>query len=190
MLSFNMAYRPYMWRKNNPEKRKEQNKREKIRRTLRKKGILPPHGEPMTEEQQKIYDEIGNNDFSYWDSIKDLRFSQTQDPETQRTKIKSKEYIVWYRSKEHAKIRNKEFNIEVEDVIIPEYCPYFGFKLETDVKKFNNPNYYTIDRIDSSKGYIKGNIQVISRLANTMKNSATEDELIKFAESIIKIHKS
>ncbi len=185
-----MAYRPYMWRKNNPEKRKEQNKRERIRHTLRKKGILPPHGEPMTEEQQKIYDEIGNNDFSYWDSIKDLRFSQTQDPETQRTKIKSKEYIVWYRSKENAKSRNKEFNIEVEDVVIPEYCPYLGIKLETDVKKFSSPNYYTIDRIDSSKGYIKGNIQVISHLANMMKNSATEDELIKFAESVIKIHKS
>ncbi len=185
-----MAYRPYMWRKNNPEKRQEQNKREKIRRNLRKRGILPPHGEPMTEEQQKIYNDIGNNDFSYWDNIKDLRFSQPQLPETQRTDIKSKEYIVWYRSKENAKIRNKEFNIEVEDVIIPEFCPYFGFRLETNIKHFNNPNYYTIDRIDSSKGYIKGNVQVISRLANTMKNSATEDELIKFAEGVLKIHKT
>lgn len=185
-----MAYRPYMWRKNNPEKRQEQNKREKIRRNLRNREILPPHGEPMSEEQQKIYNDIGNNDFSYWDSIKDLRFSQPQLPETQRTGIKSKEYLLWYRSKENAKTRGKEFNIEVEDVIIPENCPYFGFKLETNVNHHNCQNYYTIDRIDSNKGYVKGNVQVISMLANRMKNSASEEELIKFAEAVLIIHKT
>ena len=184
-----MAYRPYMWRKNNPEKRQEQNRREKIRRTLRDKGILPPHGESMSDEQQKIYNDIGNNDFSYWDSIKDMRHSYPQIPEDQRTKIKSKEYLIWYRSKENAKIGNKEFNIELEDIIIPEHCPYFGFKLETDVKKYTSPTYFSIDRIDSSKGYVKGNVQVISRLANQMKSCATEDELIRFAEGILKIHK-
>ena len=30
-----MAYRPYIWRKNNPEKRLEQKRREKVRKALR-----------------------------------------------------------------------------------------------------------------------------------------------------------
>ena len=45
----------------------------------------------------------------------------------------------------------------------------------------------TLDRIDSNKGYIKENIQVISFKANRLKNNATIDELkciIKYMESI------
>ena len=34
-----------------------------------------------------------------------------------------------------------------------------------------------IDRIDSSKGYVKGNVRVISKRANTLKNNATIEEL-------------
>jgi hypothetical protein len=53
-----MAYRPYIWRKNNPEKRLEQKRREKVRRTLRDKGILPSVGVEMNEQQKIIYQQI------------------------------------------------------------------------------------------------------------------------------------
>ena len=82
-----MAYRPYIWRKNNPEKRTEQKKREKIRASLRKKGILPPVGEPLNDEQTKILEQISNNDFSYWDGIKNNKFSSPKTNE--KTIIKS-----------------------------------------------------------------------------------------------------
>lgn len=78
-----------------------------------------------------------------------------------------------------------EFNIELEDIIIPEYCPLLEEKLEPGTKE----DYYfspSVDRLDSSKGYIKGNIRIISMLANTMKNCATEEQLLKFSKNIIK----
>ena len=84
----------------------------------------------------------------------------------------------------------KEFNIEPTDIVIPTHCPYLNVELLTDTKNNLSPNYYSIDRIDSSKGYIKGNIQIISRLANTMKNNATEEQLITFAKNILKIYNS
>jgi hypothetical protein len=37
-----MAYRPYIWRKNNPEKTTEQRRRSKVRTGLRKKESSHP----------------------------------------------------------------------------------------------------------------------------------------------------
>jgi hypothetical protein len=183
-----MAYRPYIWRKNNPEKRLEQKRREKVRRTLRDKGILPSVGVEMNEQQKLIDQQISNNDFSYWDSIKQgVSKSGGLDKQTY-VKIKSNEYIIWYRAKENSKRKGYEFNLDVEDIIIPTHCPYLGIKLNFGIEGNNSNDYYSIDRIDSSKGYVKGNIQIISRLANTMKNNATNEQLITFSQNVLKIH--
>ncbi len=78
--------------------------------------------------------------------------------------------------------------IAINDIIINEYCPYLNMKLTFQINgKFKN-NTASLDRIDPSKGYIKGNIQTISRLANMMKNSATDEELKTFSKNVIKLH--
>lgn len=181
-----MAYRPYIWRKSNPEKRLEQKRREKIRRALRKKGILPPSGEEMTEEQKKIDLQISNNDFSYWNSIKLRPYHSGGNQH--KTPIKNIEYILWYRAKENAKKRNCEFNLELDDIVIPKKCPYLEIDLTTN--REDRLSYYSVDRIDSDKGYIKGNIQIVSLLANTMKNSASQSQLITFAKNVLKMYSS
>lgn len=79
--------------------------------------------------------------------------------------------------KERCAEKNLEFNITAKDIVVPEICPV----LKTEFK-VRTPAAISVDRIDSSKGYIKGNIQVISRKANTMKNNATKEELLKFAD--------
>jgi hypothetical protein len=184
-----MAYRPYIWRKNNPEKRLEQKRREKVRRLLRDRGILPPSGEPMNDKQQEIYNQIGNNDFSYWDEIKNKNLVRNSNQDNNKKLIKSPEYVIWYRAKENAKRANREFDLEVSDIIIPEYCPYLGIELTTDINNRTQPNYYSIDRIDSNKGYVKGNVQIISCFANTIKNNATIEQLLVFSENVIRLHK-
>ena len=94
-------------------------------------------------------------------------------------------------AKQRAKKRNVEFSITKDDIEIPELCPILGLKL-----KMNNGNghggkddSYSLDRIDNSKGYVKGNIQVISHKANSMKFTASPEELIKFAEWIMRTYK-
>lgn len=86
----------------------------------------------------------------------------------------SPQYKLWYRAKRRAKERSQEFSIEMVDIDIPLVCPVFGTQF------IENTRYAaSLDRIDSKLGYIKGNIQVISDRANTLKNDATIDELEK-----------
>lgn len=78
-----------------------------------------------------------------------------------------------------------EFNLEVSDLKIPEFCPILGVKLELGWKD-NYPFAPSIDRIDSTKGYVKGNVAVVSLLANRMKSNATVEQCLAFALNIKK----
>ena len=79
-------------------------------------------------------------------------------------------------TKSRAKAKNLDFNITKSDIHLPNKCPILGIELHIGKGK-STPNSPTIDRIDSSKGYIKGNVQIISHRANTMKSDATLDEI-------------
>lgn len=95
---------------------------------------------------------------------------------------------LWRSAKDTAKKKGYEFNIEESDIIVPSICPYLDMPITNISQKGFVPSNPSIDRIDNSKGYIKGNIQIISRLANIMKNCATDEQLLKFANKIIIDH--
>lgn len=68
--------------------------------------------------------------------------------------------------------------------IAPTHCPVFGKRFEDGGKGFH-PWSPSIDKCDPRKGYVRGNIQVISVFANAMKRNATPKELRQFAEWVI-----
>lgn len=110
---------------------------------------------------------------------------------------KSKEYYQKIRSadpmiynlrgvKSRCKRLGIPFNLTLDDLIVPEFCPYLKIPLKWDNGlKFDTPS---IDRIVPEKGYIKGNVQVISQRANLMKNDASLEQLRTFAQSVLEIH--
>ena len=121
------------------------------------------------------------------DHAKKVWYEQHRDRviETDRVWRKTHPQLYLYiRSKESAKRRNVEFNLDVEDIIIPRVCPYLGIELIIMPARKDRNMAASLDRIDNTKGYIKGNIEVISLLANMMKRDATKEQLLKFAESI------
>jgi hypothetical protein len=86
---------------------------------------------------------------------------------------------------------NIEFDLVAEDIVIPTHCPVLGIELKSGIGTGRGPNddSPTIDRIDSSLGYVRGNVMVMSAKANSMKHSANPDELLKFAEWIFSTYK-
>lgn len=71
-----------------------------------------------------------------------------------------------------------EFNLK--SVLIPEKCPALGIALDWGCSHAKP----TLDRVDPQRGYVEGNVQVISARANRIKNNATANELRRIADYI------
>ena len=90
-------------------------------------------------------------------------------------------------AKRRAIQKRLEFNITLEDIQLPEYCEVFKTKLQiTEGLKTAGPNSYSLDRIDNDRGYVKGNIRVISHRANKAKSDLTDEEIEMLYEDMIK----
>lgn len=84
-----------------------------------------------------------------------------------------------HRLKTTAKKYSVPFDLTVNDIVIPSHCPVFGIELSFGGDRNSSPS---VDRIIPSRGYVKGNIVVVSYRANRIKNDATIDELNKVAQ--------
>lgn len=80
-----------------------------------------------------------------------------------------------------AKKSGIECSITYKDLYMPDVCPVLGIPIEIKFgeRALYNPNSPSIDRTDNSKGYIPGNVRVISLRANLLKKDATLDEIRK-----------
>ena len=89
------------------------------------------------------------------------------------------------------KRRNYEYDVDLEYLKKVwdscNVCVYSGVKLTLPTHIQNNNPLVTasIDRIDSTKGYVKGNIQYISITANHAKNSMSHEQMLEFCGLII-----
>lgn len=90
--------------------------------------------------------------------------------------------------KRRAKKKGIAFDLEIKDIEGVDVCPVFGFELERAVGSASKRSP-SVDRINPTKGYTKDNIQIISNKANTMKQDATPEELLMFADWIYRTYK-
>lgn len=106
---------------------------------------------------------------------KDCR--RVYDKEYRRQHIKK---FMFLAAQKRAKESNLDFNLSLEDLpdIFPEYCPVLGIQMEV-ASDLRSDNSFSLDRIDNSKGYVKGNVDIISWKANRIKSNATPSDLRK-----------
>lgn len=133
------------------------------------------------KEKKKLYD------VKYREKNKEKRSEQNKILYQTSRKVKftnDPQHYLWYVARTRARQNGAEFTIVKEDIIIPEICPILGFSLT----KGNGylPNAMSLDRVNNNKGYIPGNVRVISRQANLLKSSLT----LEILENIIKYIKN
>ena len=110
-------------------------------------------------------------------SLKTVNIEKYNSPENRRKLHRADpRKVMLTHARKRAKIKSLDFNIDSSDIIIPELCPLLNIPIFVSDKKVG-PNSPTIDRIVCEKGYIKGNVIVISHKANCAKNDLTIEEL-------------
>jgi len=113
-----------------------------------------------------------------------------------RTKKKQSRYNIFYKKNNLAKVmihqsRRRARQKEIEHTITEQdiqdlldqrrnnngkyICPILGVEMKVNAGsgKCNLPDSISLDRIDVSKGYVVGNVDFISRRANSIKNNGT-----------------
>ena len=116
---------------------------------------------------------VGQNyrEYSMWRLIK-LTNKMTICPacNTERVKCRSPESKMVARAKVRAKAQGIPFDIDVTDINIPDVCPVLGIKLKIHTGKSGAfKDSPSLDKIIPELGYVKGNVQVMSQLANQMR---------------------
>ena len=135
------------------------------------------------KEYQKSYREANKERHLKW-----LEENKEKVRETQKTYIKNN-FIKYCISdaKKRSKRKGLPFSLCEDDVTVPEICPILLLPLYSGVgcKHDFSPS---LDRIDNTRGYVKGNVQILSDLANRMKSSATPEQLLLFADWVYKTY--
>ena len=84
-------------------------------------------------------------------------------------------------AKAASKKRGIAFDLVRSDIAIPVTCPVLGIAIRK-VRGPRTDNSPSLDRIMPERGYVRGNVIVISWRANRLKQDASVDELRKLAD--------
>jgi hypothetical protein len=85
-------------------------------------------------------------------------------------------------SRQRAKAKGLNHDLKLQDLeaLVVSHCPITLQELKWEASGSQSsryePNSPSLDRIDSTKGYILGNVQIISHQANTWKSSMTLEQ--------------
>jgi hypothetical protein len=95
----------------------------------------------------------------------------------------------------NSKKRKQDYDIDLEylDKLWQDQkgiCPFTKEKLELKThnynKVLNKPYQASLDRIDNTKGYIKGNVRFVALMFNYAKNNFSDDQVLQFCQKIVK----
>jgi hypothetical protein len=84
--------------------------------------------------------------------------------------------------KNNAKYGKWKWDISIHDIEFPVVCPMLGIVINWFSVGGRDESSPSLDRLNSSIGYVKGNVVVCSWRANRLKNNGTAAELRRIAD--------
>ena len=84
---------------------------------------------------------------------------------------------LWGNANQRSIKNGTPFSITPADVVVPDYCPVLGVRLERGTGRGGSDTSPSLDRKVPSLGYVPGNVVVVSNLANRIKTNATAAEV-------------
>lgn len=167
------------YREQNAEKRKAYNSSPEV--LERKRELAKRYREEIKRNPERLAQQKSRR-AKYWAENKERQLEQRYDKRRQDPR---RELINSIRSR--ARARGLEFDIDVDDIVIPDRCPILGIPLSVGIgtRTDSSPS---VDRINNDRGYVKGNVQVISFRANRIKNDASLEEMQKIVEYLKEIN--
>lgn len=91
-------------------------------------------------------------------------------------------------ARRRAKDRGLKFGLNIENISVPKFCPLLGIRIAVG-NGSHCAGSPTLDRKNPKKGYVRGNVWVISHRANSIKRDATVQELRTLATNLGRILK-
>jgi hypothetical protein len=94
--------------------------------------------------------------------------------------------VILSKAKKRSKKKNLEFNLTLGDLISIKNntCPILGHEILYK-SGIDNKRSASLDRVDPNKGYIKGNVKIVSYEGNSLKNRNNYHSAVKMLEYII-----
>lgn len=93
---------------------------------------------------------------------------------------------IWIEARTRARKQGLAFDIEPEDCLIPDICPVLGIALSPKGNGTHTDSTPTLDKVDPSKGYVKGNVNVISWKANRLKSNCSDPSVFEAIAAYIR----
>jgi len=133
----------------------------------------------MRAWKRKNKEKVNKTNQKWKDANRDLVRSRERERAYKRAGTGPGYRALWLNNIKHrAKKKGLPFDLTLEDLPIPAVCPILGIPLTMRSGSFHD-NSPSIDRIIPAKGYVKGNVAIVSYRANRIKDYGTLDELRK-----------
>ena len=158
-------------------KNKRNNHLEKIDRELNPETYEHNYKECPSCKQEKPLNKFG---------VGESKCLTCKSKQSRTSRESNRIMATWMGAKSRAKKSGIEFSITPDDLkaIWTDTCPIYQVPLVFNKGK-PSPNSHSLDRINNSKGYVPGNIAIVSMLFNSQKRDLTPEVLKRMLAYIL-----